>query len=51
MNLTWEALLHEEKEKAYFKQILKNIKDAQMGGTIIYTESQDIFNAFKLTHF
>ena len=51
MNLTWEALLHEEKEKAYFKQILKNIKDAQMGGTIIYPESQDIFNAFKLTPF
>lgn len=49
--LTWQTFLAEEKEKEYFKNILKFLKDERAKGKKIYPPQADIFNALKLTPF
>ncbi len=46
---TWQNLLRTEKEKAYFKKILKFIEQERAKGKIIYPANKDIFNALKFT--
>lgn len=49
--LTWKTVLHEEREKDYFKSILNFIDSERRLGKIIYPPNNDIFTAFELTPF
>lgn len=49
--LTWRTVLHEEREKTYFKSILQFIESERSLGKIIYPPNEAIFNAFKFTPF
>lgn len=46
---TWQDTLGAEKNKDYFKSILKFLAEEKQKGKIIYPESKDLFSAFKET--
>ncbi|MEC8383653.1 MAG: uracil-DNA glycosylase [Pseudomonadota bacterium] len=46
---TWESVLAEEKEQAYFQTILQNIDQKCRDGEIIYPPRDCLFHAFKAT--
>lgn len=48
---TWETLLKNEKQQAYFQAALNFVKQERAKGKIIYPAPADVFNAFKLTSF
>lgn len=48
---TWTDVLHQEKQKPYFKNILSFIEHERSIGKIIYPPNEDIFNAFRFTPF
>lgn len=45
----WIEFIEEEKEKDYFKEILKYLNDENKKGTVIYPETENILNVFKKT--
>lgn len=49
--LTWQAVLEQEKDKDYFKQILAFIDNEREQGKAIYPAKENTFNALKLTPF
>ena len=49
--ITWTDVLHEEKESAYFKQVLAFANAERSKGKKIYPKSEAIFRAFTLTPF
>ena len=49
--ISWKALLGEEKQKTYFKQILEFLASERNKGKTIYPQQTDIFNAIKFTPF
>lgn len=48
---TWTDVLHEEKSKPYFQNILATIKQERAAGKIIYPDEAHVFSAFKITAF
>lgn len=50
-NLTWQDVLGEEKEQAYFQAALNHVKNERHAGKTIYPTQENIFNALKLTPF
>lgn len=48
---TWKALLNEERNQPYFRQILHTVNELRAEGKQIYPPQADTFNAFKLTPF
>lgn len=49
--ISWKELLREEKEREYFKNIIKFVESERSEGKDIFPENSDIFNAFKFTPF
>ncbi len=49
--LTWADVIAAEKDKDYFKNILKFVENERVLGKVIYPVKQNVFNAFKLTPF
>ncbi|GBL05561.1 uracil-DNA glycosylase [Glaciecola sp. KUL10] len=45
----WQALLAEQKDKAYFKEALAYIQQRRSEGVTVYPPDADVFNAFKFT--
>ncbi len=48
---TWTEALGEEKQKAYFQQILKYVHNERLAGKVIYPPQNEVFSAFALTEF
>jgi uracil-DNA glycosylase len=48
VSVTWQALIGEEKEQAYFTELLAFVEKERNDGKIVYPPSADVFNAFKL---
>jgi uracil-DNA glycosylase len=48
---SWLAVLKDEFEKDYMKELKQFLVDEKKKGTLIYPKSDDIFNAFTLTPF
>lgn len=46
----WTALFEDEKKKPYMAELQQKVRAARNGGTV-YPSSNDVFNAFKLTHY
>ena len=46
---TWADILGQEKQQAYFQQIMQFVEQQRAAGKTIYPPKQDVFNAFKLT--
>ncbi|MGL9760592.1 MAG: uracil-DNA glycosylase [Symbiopectobacterium sp.] len=49
--LTWHAVLAQEKEQPYFVQTLTFVSNARAKGKVIYPPQKDVFNAFRYTEF
>ncbi len=47
--MQWQDLLGEEKQQAYFQQILHFVAQQRQAGKVIYPPASDVFNAFKMT--
>lgn len=50
-NFTWREVLAKEKQKEYFKNILKIIEEERSKGIVIYPKNSEIFNSLSLTQF
>lgn len=50
-NLTWSALLGQEKQKSYFQTILNFVQNERQKGVPVYPPAAEVFNALKLTPF
>lgn len=48
---SWLAVLKEEFEKSYFKELKRFLLSEEMRGEVIYPNNNDIFTAFELTPF
>ena len=48
---TWSQAIGDEKQQAYFQQILARVKAERQEGVTIYPPAADVFNAFKATEF
>lgn len=48
---TWSQAIGDEKQQAYFQQILARVKAERQEGVTIYPPATDVFNAFKATEF
>ncbi|HDL3969662.1 TPA: uracil-DNA glycosylase [Mannheimia haemolytica] len=48
---TWTEALGEEKQKAYFQQILHYVHNERLAGKVIYPPQNEVFSAFALTEF
>ncbi len=48
---TWSQAIGDEKQQAYFQQILARVKAERQEGLTIYPPAVDVFNAFKATEF
>ncbi|WP_312265851.1 uracil-DNA glycosylase [Neisseria sp.] len=48
---TWSQAIGDEKQQAYFQQILARVKAERQEGQTIYPPAADVFNAFKATEF
>lgn len=48
---TWTEALGEEKQKAYFQQILQYVHNERLSGKVIYPPQNEVFSAFALTEF
>jgi uracil-DNA glycosylase len=48
---TWSTLLAEEKQQAYFQQIIAYVAEQRAAGKTIFPSQSDVFNAFKATEF
>lgn len=48
---TWQQLLKEEQQKAYFQNALSQVKQEREDGITIYPEDKDVFSAFDSTPF
>ncbi|EEY10547.1 uracil-DNA glycosylase [Mannheimia haemolytica serotype A2 str. OVINE] len=48
---TWTEALGEEKQKAYFQQILQYVHNERLAGKVIYPPQNEVFSAFALTEF
>ncbi|MEP1447251.1 MAG: uracil-DNA glycosylase [Paraglaciecola sp.] len=46
---TWEDFLGQEKQQAYFQQMMQFVESERAAGKTIYPPKQDVFNAFSLT--
>lgn len=46
---SWQSLLADQKEKAYFTEALSYVKQRRSEGVTVYPPDGDIFNAFKFT--
>lgn len=47
--LTWSDVIAQEKEQAYFQQLLHKVQSERDAGKVIYPPKEQVFNAFKLT--
>jgi uracil-DNA glycosylase len=47
--MPWPQLLAQQKQQAYFAEILDRVAQARLAGQVIYPPQNDVFNAFKLT--
>ncbi|MGM0525215.1 MAG: uracil-DNA glycosylase [Pseudomonadota bacterium] len=45
--MTWKPLLHEEKQKSYFVELLQRVEESRQQVTV-YPAPEDVFNALKL---
>jgi uracil-DNA glycosylase len=48
---TWDMLLHDEKQKDYFKKLMVFLDKEYAGEHTIYPPKNDLYNALKYTHF
>lgn len=48
---SWFAVLKDEFDKDYFKNLKQFLVEKKKRGTLVYPKSEDIFRAFELTHF
>lgn len=48
---TWQDALSNEKNQAYFQQLLAKVRAERESGQRIFPPAADVFNAFKLTDF
>ena len=46
---TWHDIIGPEKDKEYFKNILKFVEERRAAGVHVYPPKNDVFNAFKYT--
>ncbi|MGQ4276550.1 uracil-DNA glycosylase [Pseudidiomarina sp. E22-M8] len=46
---SWSDLLAEEKQQAYFQQVIQRVQVEREQGKVIYPPQDQVFNAFKLT--
>lgn len=51
MESSWKAVLHEEFDKPYFKEVVSFVKKEVRNGAVIYPPGPLIFNAFEQTPF
>ena len=49
MSFTWQDLLAEEQQQAYFLAMLQEIEQRRQQGVIIYPPRDEVFNAFNAT--
>ncbi len=49
--LSWKALLRDEREKEYFRKILAFVEEERSRGKTIYPKNSDIFNSLAFTPF
>lgn len=49
--VTWHTLLGEEKQQAYFIDMMNFIASERANGKVIYPAAEDVFNAFSCTEF
>ncbi|MDF1796198.1 MAG: uracil-DNA glycosylase [Coxiellaceae bacterium] len=47
--VTWDSVLHEEKQQPYYQSTLEQLNQAYTQGKTVYPAKDDIFNAFELT--
>ncbi|ABG42079.1 Uracil-DNA glycosylase [Paraglaciecola sp. T6c] len=48
---TWHTLLGEEKQQAYFTDMMNFIASERANGKVVYPAAKDVFNAFSCTEF
>jgi uracil-DNA glycosylase len=49
--LTWRKVLHGEKQKRYFSDLIAFIENERASGKVIYPKNDEVFNALSLTEF
>ena len=47
--MNWTDVLGEEKQQAYFQQIMQFVQSERDAGKTVYPAQEDVFNAFKVT--
>lgn len=48
---TWESIINDEREKAYFQSVLAFVEQQRNSGKIIYPPQEQVFSAFAMTPF
>ncbi|MFA0013447.1 uracil-DNA glycosylase [Vibrio lentus] len=48
---TWESIINDEREKAYFQSVLAFVEQQRNSGKIIYPPQEQVFSAFDMTPF
>ena len=51
LDYSWKSLLKEEKEKEYFKKIIKQVEEERQKGIVIYPPNNEVFSALSYTEF
>ncbi|MEZ9656490.1 uracil-DNA glycosylase [Vibrio splendidus] len=48
---TWESIINDEREKAYFQNVLAFVEQQRNSGKTIYPPQEQVFSAFDMTPF
>ncbi|WP_286295584.1 uracil-DNA glycosylase [Vibrio apostichopi] len=48
---TWESIINDEREKAYFQSVLAFVEQQRNSGKAIYPPQEQVFSAFDMTPF
>ncbi|MEZ9517601.1 uracil-DNA glycosylase [Vibrio splendidus] len=48
---TWESIINDEREKAYFQSVLAFVEQQRNSGKTIYPPQEQVFSAFDMTPF
>ncbi|MFS1488037.1 uracil-DNA glycosylase [Vibrio splendidus] len=48
---TWESIINDEREKAYFQSVLAFVEQQRNSGKTIYPPQEQVFSAFDMTSF
>ena len=48
---TWESIINDEREKAYFQSVLAFVEQQRNSGKTVYPPQEQVFSAFDMTPF